>query len=163
MIPIQLRPWSVRRERSDEVVFVLGAGASTDAGLPLAADLTRALVAGLLERVPSARPVIEAIDRIGDLGLLRPDAHATDRPSGDYESLFSCLRTLLDQPALRRTLGIDALSPAAHEGGFKKLHRDLGLAIRDLTVTTRTTADGVRRCSTRSAAEESSSSSCTAR
>ena len=73
--------WSRLRTRSDEVVFLLGAGASKDAGLPLAAELTHALRAKLVERAPKSRAVLEAID---PLCAHRDDMSQPD----DYEEIF---------------------------------------------------------------------------
>lgn len=88
-------PWSVPRVRSaDEVVFVLGAGASKDAGLPLARELTATLREQLVGRIPGFTEVLEAVDRLS--------TSATD----DYEQLFWWLRTLLDKARLRDLVGL---------------------------------------------------------
>jgi hypothetical protein len=115
-----MMPWSVRRQRRDEVIFVLGAGASVDAGLPTAAELTLHLQSESVKRVPAAGAVLDAIDR------MRPrDAGAHDVPANDYEAVFWWLRTLLDREALRPLLGIDPRS-------YKELFAEMAQVSRDI-------------------------------
>jgi len=100
-----MKPWSVRRRRRDEVIFVLGAGASVDAGLPTAAELTVHLQNEWVKRVPAAATVLEAINRVR-----RHATWSSDVPALDYEAVFWWLRTLIDHEALRPLAGLDRRS-----------------------------------------------------
>ena len=110
-----LKPWSVARDRSGkEVVFVLGAGASRDAQLPLADDLTRHWRGELVKRVEGAASLLEAIDRVRE-----PDDDG--RLADDYEQIFWWLQTLWEHRLLRRSLGID---PATYDALFHKIREN---------------------------------------
>jgi hypothetical protein len=76
-----------------DAVFLLGAGASVDGGLPTSVELTARLVAALRRQVhPSMPPEVEAkvlaaLDVM--MGILGPDA--------DFESLGAAAKALADR------------------------------------------------------------------
>lgn len=107
-----VKSWSAGRDRSEhEIVFVLGAGASADAELPLAPELTRHWRGELLERIPRSASILRVID-----GVRQHNEHG--RIGDDYEEIFWWLQTLFERPSLRKPLGID---PAVYADVYSKI------------------------------------------
>ena len=77
----------------DEVVFLLGAGASADAGMPVVASLTRQL----RELLPNLRDVNG--NRRHDFGEVFDFIASRDAEvERNYERFFQCIRLVLDGP-----------------------------------------------------------------
>lgn len=114
------RPWTVRRRRRDEVVFVLGAGASVDAGLPTAAQLTAHLRAELSARLPWSQRLVALVD-----ALRGRTASLSNSPPDSYEEIFWWLRTILDNRHFCEMLGVD-------RENYKIEYSEIARASRDI-------------------------------
>lgn len=81
---------------------MLVAGASVDAGLPTAADLTAHLRTELSHRVPWSGRLLALVD-----GLRGRTTSVSDPSSDSYEEIFWWLKTILDHDPFCRSLGLD--------------------------------------------------------
>ena len=114
-----VQPWSTLRDRTgNQVVFLLGAGASRDAQLPLAAEVTRHWRSELCRRVEGAERLLVDIDR------LRTRDHS-GTVEDDYEEIFWWLQTLSERKPLRELMGIDSAA-------YEDLHAEIALETRDI-------------------------------